>query len=74
MEAVKSHRLPHYANCGSSARTLPGTWVWHLPSRTWCAVKSEFAQGADVAFLPQNKGSNIFCQDYEDKVKIRLGR
>ena len=74
MEVVKSRQRPRCAICSSSAVTLQGNCVWHLPSQTWRAVQPELAQGADGAFRSQNGGGNFFCQDCEDKVGIRFGR
>jgi hypothetical protein len=74
MEVVKSRQRPRCADCGSSAITLRGACVWHLPSQTWRTVQPELAQGADGAFRPRGEIENFFCYDCEDTVGVKFGR
>jgi len=48
MEVVKSRQRPRCAVCGSSAVTLRGACVWHLPGQSWHredAVGVKFVRG-----------------------------
>ncbi|MDB2523250.1 hypothetical protein N9X88_04210 [Alphaproteobacteria bacterium] len=74
MEVVKSRQRPRCADCGSSAITLKGACVWHLPSQTWRAVQPELEQGSDGAFRPKNNGGHFTCQDCEDTVGVKFGK
>lgn len=74
MEVVKSRQRPRCADCGSSAITLKGACVWHLPSQTLRAVQPELEQGSDGAFRPKNNGGHFTCQDCEDTVGVKFGR
>ena len=78
MEVVKSRQRPRCADCGSSAITMHGACVWHLPSQTWRAIQPALEQGPDGAFRPkddpQQNDSRFFCQDCEDTVGVKFGR
>jgi transposase-like protein len=74
MEVVKSRQRPRCADCGSSAVTLQGACVWHLPSQSWRAVQPELTQGADGAFRPKSQTDHFTCQDCEAAVGVRFGR
>jgi hypothetical protein len=74
MEVVKSRQRPRCADCGSSAVTLHGACVWHLPTQTWRAIQPALEQGGDGAFRPKNQSENFFCQDCEEAVGVRFGR
>ena len=74
MEVVKSRQRPRCAVCGSSAVTLRGACVWHLPSQSWRAVQPELAQGSDGAFRPRAAHEGFHCQDCEEMVGIKFGR
>lgn len=74
MEVVRSRQRPRCADCGSSAITLQGACVWHLPSQSWRAVQPDLAQGADGAFRPQETTHSFHCQDCEAPVGVRFGR
>ena len=74
MEVVKSRQRPRCADCGSSAITLKGACVWHLPSQTWRAMQPELEQGSDGAFRPKNNGGHFTCQDCEDTVGVKFGK
>ena len=74
MEVVKSRQRPRCADCGSSAVTLTGGCVWHLPSQTWRAIQPALQQGADGAFRPKSSSENFHCQDCEDTVGVKFGR
>ncbi len=74
MEVVKSRQRPRCAQCGSSAITMHGACVWHLPSQTWRAIQPALTQGADGAFRPKDESGKFICQDCEDTVGVKFSR
>ncbi len=74
MEVVKSRQRPRCAVCGSSAVTLRGACVWHLPGQSWRAVQPTLEQGSDGAFRPKDNDGRCICQDCEDAVGVKFGR